>query len=403
MKPEIKIAIRYIFSKHQFNFITIINFLSLIGIAIGVASLIIVLSIFNAFQSIAIQQIVGFDPHITISADSKDYSQIKEKLRKIPEIQSIANVHERRVISLNQSTARVVNFLTIDTTDKEYLDNFRSSMIMGNVTFQGLTNMPKVLIGAALADALHVLVGDTINLTTPKDIETSIVGMNIPNIRQAVISGIFKSNIKDYDYNYIFTTYKIFDENQSNHNNQKLFLKVHNLDELDKTVKQIKQMHPNIELQSWKDLNKEYYGVMKFEKLATTFVLGLILLVAIFNVFASLIMTVIEKKKDIAILRAIGSTEKSIRLIYFFDGAIIGTIGSFIGGLLGLTLCYLQINYKLFAIDASKYIMDAIPVEVHLFDVLMIVLFSLLLSFLVTLFPSYRASKLNIVESLREE
>lgn len=403
MKPEIKIAIRYIFSKHQFNFITIINFLSLIGIAIGVASLIIVLSIFNAFQSIAIQQIVGFDPHITISADSKDYSQIKEKLRKIPEIQSIANVHERRVISLNQSTARVVNFLTIDTTDKEYLDNFRSSMIMGNVTFQGLTNMPKVLIGAALADALHVLVGDTINLTTPKDIETSIVGMNIPNIRQAVISGIFKSNIKDYDYNYIFTTYKIFDENISNNNNQKLFLKVHNLDELDKTVKQIKQMYPNIELQSWKDLNKEYYGVMKFEKLATTFVLGLILLVAIFNVFASLIMTVIEKKKDIAILRAIGSTEKSIRLIYFFDGAIIGTIGSFIGGLLGLTLCYLQINYKLFAIDASKYIMDAIPVEVHLFDVLMIVLFSLLLSFLVTLFPSYRASKLNIVESLREE
>ncbi len=402
MKPEIKIALRYIFSKHQFNFITIINFLSLIGITIGVASLIIVLSIFNAFQSIAIEQIVGFDPHIIINSSKSNSKELKSSIRENLNVKTIANVNEMRIVSLNENTARVVNFLTIDTNDKEYLDNIRSSMIMGTVSAIGISNIPKILIGAALADALHVLVGDTINLTTAKDIETSIVGMSLPNFEQAVVGGIYKSNIKDYDYNYIFSLYDVFVDDQPT-NQSKLFIKVHNLDKIDKTVKQITAIYPKLEIQTWKELNKEYYGVMKFEKMATTFVLGLILLVAIFNVFASLVMTVIEKKKDIAILRAMGATDNSIRKIYFFDGAIIGLIGSVAGGLLGLLLCYLQIEYKLFEIDGTKYILDAIPVEVHLLDVFMIVFFSLILSFLVTIYPSYRASKLSIVESLREE
>lgn len=402
MKPEIKIALRYIFSKHQFNFITIINFLSLIGITIGVASLIIVLSIFNAFQSIAIEQIVGFDPHIIINSSKSNSKVLKSSIRENLNVKTIANVDEMRIVSLNENTARVVNFLTIDTNDKEYLDNIRSSMIMGTVSAIGISNIPKILIGAALADALYVLVGDTINLTTAKDIETSIVGMSLPNFEQAVVGGIYKSNIKDYDYNYIFSLYDVFVDDQPT-NQSKLFIKVHNLDKIDKTVKQITAIYPKLEIQTWKELNKEYYGVMKFEKMATTFVLGLILLVAIFNVFASLVMTVIEKKKDIAILRAMGATDNSIRKIYFFDGAIIGLIGSVAGGLLGLLLCYLQIEYKLFEIDGTKYILDAIPVEVHLLDVFMIVFFSLILSFLVTIYPSYRASKLSIVESLREE
>lgn len=405
MKPEIKIAIRYIFSKHQFNFITIINFLSLIGITIGVASLIIVLSIFNAFQSIAIEQIVGFDPHIIINNTKGNFAkseQLKKAIIKIANVKTIACVNEMRVVSLNQQSARVVNLLTIDTSDKEYLDNIRSSMIMGTVSPIGISNIPKILIGAALADALHVLVGDTINLTTAKDIETSLVGMSLPNFNQTVIGGIYKSNIKDYDYNYIFTFYNIFSDKQPKNNTQ-LFVKVKNLDKLNNTAKQIRDKFPSLNIQTWKDLNKEYYGVMKFEKMATTFVLGLILLVAIFNVFASLVMTVLEKKKDIAILRAIGATDFSVRKIYFFDGAIIGFIGSIAGGLLGLFLCYLQVEYKLFTIDSTKYILDSIPVEVHFWDVLMIVLFSLILSFLVTIYPSYRASKLSIVESLREE
>lgn len=403
MKPEIKIALRYIFSKHQFNFITIINFLSLIGITIGVASLIIVLSIFNAFQSIAIEQIVGFDPHIIISkSNQQSESNIKQRIKQIPNVESVASVNEMRVVSLNENTARVVNFLTIDTTDKKYLEYLRSSMVMGTVATYGISTMPKIIIGAALADALHILVGDTVNLTTAKEIENSIIGMTLPSFKQAVIGGIFKSNIKDYDYNFIFSLFDVF-ENHSALNKTKLYIKVHNLDKLEKTYKEIKKQYPNLEMQSWKDLNKEYYGVMKFEKMATTFVLGLILLVAIFNVFASLVMTVLEKKKDIAILRAMGATEIIIRRIYFFDGAIIGIIGSIAGGILGLLLCYLQTEYKIFSIDATKYILDAIPVEVHLLDVLLIVVFSLLLSILVTIYPSYRASKLSIVESLREE
>lgn len=401
MKAEIKIALRYIFSKHQFNFITIINFLSLIGIIVGVASLIIVLSIFNAFQSIAIQQIVGFDPHIIISLNPKvDQEKLRSSIKDIDNISSIALVDERRIISINGNTARVVNLISIDSSDKDYMENIRPSMIMGTISNYGISNFPKVIIGAALADALHVLVGDTINLTTAKDIESSIVEMNLPDFKHVIIGGIFKSNIKDYDYNYIFTLYNLY--SNTDLVKKKIYLKVKNLELIDKTTKHLQQIS-HLETQNWKDLNKEYYGVMKIEKMATTFVLGLILLVAIFNVFASLVMTVLEKKKDISILRAFGATEKVIRKIYFYDGAIIGLIGSFVGAMLGLLLCYLQTEYKLFAIDSTKYILDAIPVEVHLLDVMLIALFALTLSFIVTIYPSYRASKLSIVDSLREE
>lgn len=403
MKPELKIAIRYIFSKHQFNFITIINFLSLIGITIGVASLIIVLSIFNAFQSIAIQQIVGFDPHIIVSVrDKSKLPEIQKNIEKLPEVKNTAKIYELRAISLNKNTARVVNLISIDTANRNYLDSFSEYMIMGTISPIGVSAFPKVIIGAGLADALHILVGDTINLTTPKEIEKALVGLQSPEFKQAIVGGIYKSNIKDYDFSYIFTFYNINQELISQ-NNHKIFIKIADINQLENVARKILQTNPEIQLTTWKDLNKEYYGVMKFEKMATTFVLALILLVAIFNVFASLVMTVLEKKKDIAILRAIGSSQQLIKKIYFYDGAIIGILGSIMGGILGLLLCYLQINYKLFKIDASKYIMDAIPVEVHLVDVILIISFALILSFAVTIYPSHRASQLNIAESLREE
>lgn len=403
MKPELKIAIRYIFSKHQFNFITIINFLSLIGITIGVASLIIVLSIFNAFQSIAIQQIVGFDPHIIVSVQDKSkLPEIQKNIKKLPEVKNTAKIDELRAISLNKNTARVVNLISIDTANRNYLDSFSDYMIMGTISPIGVSAFPKVIIGAGLADALHILVGDTINLTTPKEIEKALVGLQSPEFKQAIVGGIYKSNIKDYDFSYIFTFYNINQELISQ-NNHKIFIKIADINQLENVARKILQTNPEIQLTTWKDLNKEYYGVMKFEKMATTFVLALILLVAIFNVFASLVMTVLEKKKDIAILRAIGSSQQLIKKIYFYDGAIIGILGSIMGGILGLLLCYLQINYKLFKIDASKYIMDAIPVEVHLVDVILIISFALILSFAVTIYPSHRASQLNIAESLREE
>jgi lipoprotein-releasing system permease protein len=167
--------------------------------------------------------------------------------------------------------------------------------------------------------------------------------------------------------------------------------------------KLFKNKFVNASIFSWKDLNKEFYGVMQFEKMATTFVLSIVLIVAIFNVFASLTMTVLEKKKDISILRAMGATSMFIRKLYLWEGITVGILGTFLGATLGVSLCWGEQSFKWLKLDASKYIMDSIPVELNYLDVLLIMLLSLFLTFSATIYPAYRASKLNIIDSIREE
>ena len=404
MKAHLKIALRYIFSKHNFNFITIINFLSLIGIMIGVAALIIVHSIFNAFQQIAIDQIIGFDPHIIIKTNSEtDFNKIKSSLSTDKNVSSIASVNENRIIALKGKTARMVNLLAVEDSTNRYLGKLRNTIIIGTTSLHTTEDNPRVLIGSGLASAFDVLVGDTLTLTTPKQIERNLLNFSIPEVNNVVVEGIFQSNVKDYDYNYIFTNQQIYPSLIGKNDYFSIYIKIKNIDDLIKLQKLFKNKYLNASVYSWKDLNKEFYGVMQFEKMATTFVLSIVLIVAIFNVFASLTMTVLEKKKDISILRAMGATSMFIRKLYLWEGITVGIIGTFLGAILGMLLCWGEQSFKWLKLDATKYIMDAIPVELNYLDVLMIVLLSLFLTFSATIYPAFRASKLNIIESIREE
>jgi lipoprotein-releasing system permease protein len=180
-------------------------------------------------------------------------------------------------------------------------------------------------------------------------------------------------------------------------------IRLKDLGQLESATNELRKQFPNYKIESWKDLNKEYYNVMQFERVATSMILGLIVIVAVFNIFSSLTMTFIEKRKDIAILRAIGAKENFIRRIYLLEGSIIGIMGSIFGGILGLVLCYGQLHYKRFKIDATKYIMDYIPVLVRYNDVIIIVLAAILIAILSAYYPSIRASKFEISSNLREE
>lgn len=407
---ELKIAIRYIFSKHSFNFITIINFLSLIGIMIGVASLIVVLSIFNAFQDIAVKQIIGFDPHIKIENISSypNFNTWKKRyLDNDKSIESQTTISESRLVCFREGVSRTANLNTVDINKISFFSNFESNLIIGTINFYGNDIIPKVFIGAGLADALHTLTGDTLYLTTASEIENSILSSTFPKTEKAVVTGIFQTNVKDYDYNYIFGTFGLSNALLKDNFNKSLVysIRLKDINKLDAVYNQIKLELPNNKLQltNWKNMNRAYYNVMKFEKMSTTFILGLIILVAIFNVFASLTMTIIEKKKDISVLRAIGASQKFIQRIYLNEGLFVGFIGSVFGGILGLLLCWGQINFKWFKIDNTKYIMDSIPILVKYSDVFAIVILSFVLSILATFYPARKSAKIDIVESLREE
>jgi lipoprotein-releasing system permease protein len=408
MNIEIKIAIRYIFSKHFFNFITIINLISLIGISVGVAALIVVLSIFNAFQSTSIQQIVGFDPHIKIEIKNsqKDSTKLVSFLNSKQIVQSFALTSEGKVVCFKDNKIRVINLLSVSDDDTKFFSNLSDYFILGNNHLNTTSNgLPKIFIGAGLADAMKVLQKDTLTFINPSDIEQTLLSYSPPNISKAIIQGIYQSNIKDYDYSYAFSTFnlssKIFGEKFTHSLIYEVRLK--DLKFLETFTAELQKYFPKAKINNWKDLNKAYYSVMKFEKMATTFILGIIILVAIFNVFASLTMTIIEKKKDISIMRTIGATQKFIVRIYLFEGLFVGFVGSIFGGLLGLFLCWGQINFKWFKIDGTKYLMDSIPILINYSDVLAIVLLSFFLTTIATIYPAKKASNINIIDFLREE
>ena len=409
MNTEIKISFRYIFSKHSYNFITIINILSLIGITIGVAALIIVISMFNAFQNIAITQIVGFDPHIQISnipQDESKFNEINKYLKNNNNIDKYATVQNSRVVFFKNNSMRVVNVKLLVSQNNSYFDFLKKYLLLGNSATTQIGNIPCIIVGINLADALHILPADTVNIIFAKNIEQSLLTYQLPQFSNAIISGIYQSNVKDYDINYTFTSSGIMQDYFKKNNIESfntIEIRLKNLGELESSTNELRRQFPNYKIESWKDLNKEYYNVMQFERVATSFILGLIVLVAVFNIFSSLTMTIIEKRKDIAILRAIGAKENFIRRIYLFEGSIIGIMGSIFGGVLGLALCYGQLHYKWFKIDATKYIMDYIPVLVRYTDVIVIVIAAILIAILSAYYPSIRASKFEISENLREE
>jgi lipoprotein-releasing system permease protein len=379
---------------------------------IGVAALIVVLSIFNAFQNIAIKQIVGFDPHIKIEKiiQKNEFENFRRNiLEKNQYIERQAFISEFRIICFKNGLSRTANLYSSDKSNFSYFSNFESNLIIGNMKLNGNRTIPSVVIGAGLADAMRTLPGDTLFLTTASEIENSILSNSLPETQKAIVNGIFQTNVKDYDYNFIFGNFDLSRILLKNKFDKSMVyqIRIKKLNELDDFYEKLKFEMSNSGIKShitnWKELNKEYYNVMKFEKMSTSFILGLIILVAIFNVFASLTMTIIEKKKDISILRAVGGSGKFIQRIYLYEGLFVGFIGSIFGGLLGLALCYGQIAFKWFKIDNTKYIMDAIPILINYSDVIAVVLLSFVLSIIATIYPAWKSSKINLIESLREE
>lgn len=405
---EYFIAKRYLHTKRKLNFITIISILSTLGITIGVAALVIVLSVFNGFGSIVTSILVSFDPHIRISiTDNAGYTQlnqVEEMLKKEKSIESYSPFVDGKVIMLNRRTYEIVNMKGIPE-NKNASWGALSKIISGSPDI-GNGEMDKIVLGLPLALRLSSRVGDTITVTSAYNIEKTITMLSIPQTRKFIVAGIFESNNRDYDVSYSFTSIP---------SAQRLFglqkkitgyeVRLENFKDAEKIKKNFEgKVDTNIfSINTWYDLHKELYNVMLIERWGAYILLCLIIAVAVFNIFASLTMTVIEKKKDIGVMRSMGVNKKSIRKIFMFEGILVGVIGTILGLLLGTLVCYLQIKYNFYPLDSSKYIIDALPVEIRISDIFAIGAMALLLSFVAAIYPAKRASETNIINSIKYE
>ncbi len=408
MRLPLRIALRYIFSRRSFHFITVITFISIVGITVGVAALITVISIFNGFGDLTEKQIVGFDPHIRITSENENPEETFEKLlpeiQKIEEVKAASTAIRGRVVATKGSNVNVFNLIALPPERSDYYSILARNVTIGEFDLTG-GNLPGIVLGIALADKLNVLPKDTLILMSPKMVETSLRTYRKKAGMKCVVTGIFRTNFEaDQIYGFVSESVgrQLFSPIPKT--SYTMALRLESLEKAGKVEKSIKKLLPaGFNIVTWKDLNEELFNVMEFERMAAFVILSLIIIIAAFNVLASLSMTVVEKRRDIAALKSFGATDRLIRNTFLTEGLIIGVISTTLGTAIGLFLCFGQIEYGWFALDGQQYIVNAIPVLVNATDVAIIAVFSLLLSFLATIYPAKRASDVVIAESIRDE
>jgi lipoprotein-releasing system permease protein len=409
MNFETFIAKRYLVSKHKINFITIISFISVAGITIGVAALIVVLSVFNGFSSLVVDYLMNLEPDIRITAISNEgennITNISKLFNEQKEIKSFSPFIEGKVLAYSKGITQAIDLKGIDVERINNLYLIRDNLVDGDD--KNFTNgSQRVFIGLQLADKLLVMAKDSVLLISPANIEQAITQFALPLSKKVCVSGVFSSKNSEYDGGYIFCSLK---------DAQYLFGYKNNfqgydirLDEIENSnnVKQILQAKldsKNYSVETWYDFHQELYSVMQIERWTAYIILSLIIAVATFNILGSLSMSVIEKKRDIGILRSMGVTENSILKIFMFEGLLIGIIGTLLGVIIGYIICYLQIKYNIYPLDPSQYKIDSLPIEVRISDLFFISGASMLLSFLASLFPAKRAAKVNPISAIKWE
>ncbi len=406
---EYFIAKRYLRSKHKLNFITIISLLSTMGIAIGVAALIVVLSVFNGFGSLVTSILVSFDPHLRVSiVDEKGFASIDSVSKTLSKIDAVKNYYpfiDGKAILLNRQTYEIINLKGIKISDSRGKDwGVATKIISGKFDIEDNSN--KIILGLPLALRLSARVGDTISVTSAYNIGRTIATLSIPQTRRFIVSGIFESSNRDYDLSYVFTSLsdaqRLFGLQNKISGYEILLNDFHDADKIKKKISA--ELNPSLfTIDTWYDLHKELYDVMTIERWSAYILLCLIIAVATFNIFASLTMTVIEKKQDIGVMRSMGLKRDSVLRIFMFEGILVGIIGTVAGIAIGLLVCYLQMKYNFYPLDPTKYIIDAMPVEIRYTDILAIGLMAMLLSFLASLYPAKRAARTIIIESIKYE
>jgi lipoprotein-releasing system permease protein len=403
------IAQRYVHSKRQMRFINIIMLVSLVGITVGVAALIIVLSVFNGFNTVVTNVLVGFDPHLRIEAASGGRmtpgDSLDRMLRADERIYAFAPYIANKALLVAQRMNRVVLVKGVVDSTIDGVSGVKERTVLGEFRFRDIPERSGIVLGLTLADRMGTMVGSELTALSPVGVDAMMVQLSQPLMRQCGVVGIYDSNNKDYDAHYAYvsleTARSLFEMDDDVTGVEIRLRAIGDAENVQRDLQG--QLGEKFRVSTWYDLHRDLYSVMKIERWAAYIILCLIVGVATFNVLGSLTMGVIEKRRDIGILKALGATSGSITRLFMFEGILVGTLGTVLGTAIGLLVCYLQITYQLFPLDPTVYIIPAIPVEVRWTDFVAVALASMLLSLLASLYPARRAAGLLPVQAIRWE
>lgn len=403
MNYKFYIAKRFLFSKKDSRFVSFITYISILGITLGVAVLIIAISILSGFEKEILDKVSGLVSHIQIHSFKNegipDYSLVIDTIKKsIPEQRGISAYTQREaVIRYKENVEGIVLKGILLESD---LSAARFRLIKGEFNVTPVdTIFSRLIIGDKLAQKLNLEPGNKVIIFGLQGIPSPF---NAPKIKQFIISGIYETGLRDYDdiliYTDLETTQKLF--NLGN-NVTGIEMNIENVDKVEETVSKLKILlgYPFYPRSLFK-LYKGLFTWVELQKAPTPVILGLIILVATFNIIGTLLMMTLEKTHSIGILKSLGASKSDIMKIFIFDGLIIGFIGIVSGTMLGLGLSLLELKYRFFSLPEIYY-MKNVPIFIIPEYIVLICIITFILVFLATLIPSYLASKFEPVKSLR--
>lgn len=399
------LALRYFKGKKRNRLLSAISLISVLGITIGVMALIIIISVMNGFQRDLREKILIAQPHIMIQKAGggliEHWEDVVKKAKELDGIKGVYPVIRTQAMALSISGATGLELTGIDSSDafsRERIQKITSSAIAESIKPSG--NDKGIIMGRELARSLAVSTGDMVRIMLPEGRVTPFG--NVPTVRKFRVKGIFQSGIYQYD---MATAYIDINDARDllgiSDSVTNIDIELKDIFSAGETASVLSGSLQNMRVRTWEEMNKHLFAALKLEKIAMFSILLLIVIVAVFNVANTLIMMVIEKRGDVAILKSVGASSREIMRIFMIEGLLTGFIGTFAGSGLGLLLSFLLEKYEIVKLDDTVFYTSKIPVDVEPLTVALIIVSSLALSFLSTLYPSRYASKLNPVEVLR--
>lgn len=396
MKTELMISWRYLAAKRKEKFISLISIISILGVAIGVMALIVVIGVMTGFDKDLHSKIIGNYSHITIGSykgiDEAEYGQIMQKIAANPQVAGLSPFIQGQALIKTEGTFFVADLKGIEPFTAPQVNKINEYLIFGRLAdLKG----ESVIIGKELASYLGAGMNSNLAIYSPQG--------KTYNLK---IAGIFYSGMYDYDMRFIFTGIKTAQDILGLEQKfSAVAVKLKNFYLADKVRNELSAvLGLDYNLKTWMQANQNFFSALKLEKLTMFIILTLIILVASFNIISTLIVMVVEKTKDIGILKAIGMTPNSIRKIFTYEGLLIGTLGIAFGTAGGVALCALLKKYQFIKLPQDIYYIDRLPVSIEFWpDIVLIISAAMAITLISTIYPANKAASLQPVEALRYE
>jgi lipoprotein-releasing system permease protein len=407
MSFELFVALRYLLAPRKQAFISLISIISVVGVAVGVAAMVIALALMTGLQGELRDRILGSTSHVYVwkTAGIDDYHAEVQRLGRTPEVVGAAPaIIGKALVSTDRADA-FISIKGIDPSLEPMVTDLGTSMRSGSLMAldnESSDGRPGILLGKDLAGQLGVDVGDTVTLLTPQG-TLSPMGV-LPRSRIARVVGIFSLGLLEFDSAYGFVSLPFAQRLLAKARPDLIQLKVSDIYDAPAIADRlVAALGKEYVAQDWSDINGSLFSALWLEKMAISITILLIVVVGALNIISSLVLLVMEKSRDIAILKTMGTPPARVMRIFMLQGTIIGVVGTAIGGVLGLVLCYTFDRYRLIQIPIDVYQISYVPFVVEPLDFTTVIVAALIICFASTIYPSRQASRLDPVQALRFE